>query len=99
MQPDKTEVSHLEIYKLLIEVKTTLDITLKRNEEDRERDKLEKADIFSRIGTLETRMAQVIIIAVAISIAIPVAVEAMNGRLLQFMVEPAPVIQPRDLPN
>ena len=82
MQPDGHEVSHLEIYRLLIEVKTTLDLTLKRNEEERAQDEKEKTDIFGRLGKLENRMAQVMIIAVTLSVLIPVSVELFGNALV-----------------
>ena len=75
MNPQEHEVSHLEIYKLLIEVKTTLDLTLKRSEEDRAQNAKDKTEIYHRIGKLENRMAQVIVVALAISVLIPVSVE------------------------
>ena len=81
---DEREVSHLEIYKLLIEVKTTLDMALKQRAEDKTRDDEEKADIFKRLGGLETRMAQVVVLALFLSIAIPITVELATGRLLHF---------------
>ena len=86
---ERHEVSHLEIYKLLIEVKTTLDMTLKQRTKDRARDDEEKGDIFKRLGYLETRMGQVAILAIAVSLAIPVAVELSTGRLLHFGQPPA----------
>ena len=82
MQPEGHEVSHLEIYRLLIEVKTTLDLTLKRNEEERAQDEKDKTDIFHRLGKLENRMAQVIIIAVTLSVLIPVSVELFGAALV-----------------
>jgi len=81
---DNHEVSHLEIYRVLIEVKTTLDMALKQRAEDKKRDEEEKVDIFKRLGRLETRMGQVVILAVFLSIAIPVTVELATGRLLHF---------------
>lgn len=81
---DSHEVSHLEIYRVLIEVKTTLDMALKQRAEDKKRDEEEKVDIFKRLGRLETRMGQVVILAVFLSIAIPVTVELATGRLLHF---------------
>lgn len=78
---DQQEVSHLEIYKLLIEVKTTLDMTLKQRAEDKDRDDVEKADIFKRLGAMENRMAQVVILAVAASIVFPIIVTAVSPRL------------------
>ena len=35
---ERDEVSHLEIYRLLIEVKTTLEMALKQRAEDKKRD-------------------------------------------------------------
>lgn len=90
---ERDEVSHLEIYRLLIEVKTTLDMALKQRAEDKKRDDEEKMDIFKRLGNLETRMGQVIILAVFLSIAVPVGVELFSGRLLHFNA--APVTQQR----
>lgn len=81
---ERDEVSHLEIYRLLIEVKTTLDMALKQRAEDRKRDDEEKADIFKRLGVQETRMGQVVILAFFLSVAIPVTVELATGRLLHF---------------
>lgn len=90
---ERDEVSHLEIYRLLIEVKTTLDMALKQRAEDKKRDDEEKLDIFKRLGNLETRMGQVVILAVFLSIAVPVGVELFSGRLLHFNT--APVTQQR----
>ena len=81
---DGKEVSHLEIYKLLMVVKTTVDITLKQRVEDKNREDKEKADIFKRLGSLETRMGQVVVIALLLSVAIPITVELVSGRLLHF---------------
>jgi hypothetical protein len=82
--PEREEVSHLEIYRILIEVKTTLEMAMKQRTEDRKRDDEEKTDIFKRLGMLETRMGQVVILAVFLSVAVPVAVELATGRLLHF---------------
>jgi len=81
---DGKEVSHLEIYKLLMVVKTTLDMALKQRVEDKTREDKEKADIFKRLGSLETRMGQVVVIALLLSVAIPITVELVSGRLLHF---------------
>ena len=85
---ERDEVSHLEIYRLLIEVKTTLEMALKQRAEDKKRDDEEKTDIFKRLGTLETRMGQVVILAAFLSIAVPVGVELFSGRLLHFNTDP-----------
>tara|TARA_B100001063_G_scaffold77599_3_gene72077 strand:- start:6533 stop:6811 length:279 start_codon:yes stop_codon:yes gene_type:complete len=82
VNPEEHKVSHLEIYKLLIEVKTTLDLTLKRNEEDRVQNAKDKTEIFHRINKLENRMAQVVVIALAMSVLIPVSVELFAHTLL-----------------
>ena len=81
---ERDEVSHLEIYRLLIEVKTTLEMALKQRAEDKKRDDEEKADIFKRLGTLETRMGQVIVLALFLSVAVPATIELATGRLLHF---------------
>ena len=81
---EREEVSHLEIYRLLTEVKVTLDMALKQRAEDKKRDDEEKLDIFKRIGMLETRMGQVVILAAFLSIAVPVTVELATGRMLHF---------------
>lgn len=86
---ERDEVSHLEIYRLLTEVKVTLDMALKQRAEDKKRDDEEKLDIFKRLGTLETRMGQVVILAAFLSIAVPVTVELATGRLLHFGSPPA----------
>lgn len=78
---DSHEVSHLEIYRILIEVKTTLDMAMKQRTEDKERDDLQKADIFKRLGGLENRMAQVVVLAAALSIILPLVVSAVSPRL------------------
>lgn len=70
-------VSQLHIYKLLIEVKTTLDLTLKQIDEDKKNDALEKEEIFNRLNSLEKRMAQVVIIAVVVSMALPIGINVM----------------------
>ena len=73
----ETDVSTIHIYKLLIEVKTTLDLTLKQIDEHRAQDNEEKEEIFSRINNLEKKMAQVVIIAVVISMALPIGINVM----------------------
>ena len=91
--PDREEVSHLEIYRILIEVKTTLDMAMKQRTEDKERDDLEKADIFKRLGGLENRMAQVVILAAALGIILPLVVNAVSPRL--HFGQPAAISQER----
>ena len=81
-------VSQLHIYKVLVEVKTTLDLTLKQIDEDRKNDALEKEEIFNRLNTLEKRMAQVVIIAVVISMALPIGINVMlKTKTLQPNIE------------
>lgn len=91
--PDREEVSHLEIYRILIEVKTTLDMAMKQRTEDKERDDIEKADIFKRLGGLENRMAQVVILAAALSLILPIVVTAVSPRL--HFGQPAAITQAR----
>ena len=81
-------VSQLHIYKLLIEVKTTLDLTLKQIDEDKKNDQLEKEEIFNRLNVLEKRMAQVVIIAVVVSMALPIGINVMlKTKTLQPNIE------------
>tara|TARA_E500000331_G_scaffold32003_1_gene26831 strand:- start:165 stop:437 length:273 start_codon:yes stop_codon:yes gene_type:complete len=82
----ETDVSTIHIYKLLIEVKTTLDLTLKQIDEHRAQDNEEKEEIFSRINNLEKKMAQVVIIAVVISMALPIGINVM--------LKTRPIMQP-----
>ena len=85
---ERDEISHVEIYRLLTEVKVTLDMALKQRTEDKERDDDEKKDIFKRLGTLETRMGQVVILAAFLSIAVSITVDLATGRLLHFGSSP-----------
>ena len=89
---EREEVSHLEIYRLLTEVKVTLDMALKQRAEDKKRDDVEQQDIFKRLGMLETRMGLVATIAAVLSIAVPVTVELATGRLFHFG---SPPVEPR----
>ena len=82
------EISHLEIYGLLKELKAELDMSLKYQEEDRERADKERAEVFDRLSILEKRMAQVIILGIVFMVTIPVAVELTTGRLLHFGTPP-----------
>lgn len=82
------EVSHLKIYSLLIEVKTTLEMTLKQRAEDRARDDSEKNDIFKRLKDLEGSSAKWAGVALAasavggiLSFAISATVTALAPRL------------------
>lgn len=80
---DDEDISQLHIYRLLIEVKTTLDLTLKQIDEDRAEDVRDKEEIFNRLGTLEKRMAQVVIIAVVISMALPIGINVATRLSMQ----------------
>ena len=88
------EVSHLEIYRLLIEVKTTLDKALKQRAEDKKRDDDEKLDIFRRLNALEGKTALWAGVAVACSVIIPLLVTAAAPRL-HFQHTPSAIASPR----
>ena len=77
----ENEVSHLEIYRLLIEVKTTLDMALKQRAEDKKRDDEEKLDIFKRLNALESKTAVWLGIALAASFISPIVITAAAPRL------------------
>ena len=88
------EVSHLEIYRLLIEVKTTLDMALKQRAEDKKRDDDEKLSIFERLNGLEKTVWVGLGIAIACSVAIPLLVTAAAPKL-HFQSTPSAVASPR----
>jgi len=104
------EVSHLEIYRLLIEVKTTLDMALKQRAEDKDREDKEKVDIFKRIGELEkrpdpagmikelgevkTRVAQGVILLAAVAFFAPLIWQSLAPKL-HFQSTPSAVASPR----
>lgn len=81
---ERAEVGQLEIYRLLIEVKTKLEMSLEQRAEDNVRDNKDKADIFRRLGLLENRMAQVVILAMALSLVLSVGATLITGRMLHF---------------
>lgn len=74
---DEGDISQLHIYKVLVEVKTTLDLTLKQFDEHKADDGEQKEEIFARLNNLEKKMAQVVIIAVVISMALPIGINVM----------------------
>ena len=104
------EVSHLEIYRLLIEVKTTLDMALKQRAEDKEREGKEKTDIFKRIGELEkrpdptgmakeladvkTRVAQGAILLAALAAVSPLLWQSLAPRV-HFQTTPPSIASPQ----
>ena len=61
------EVSHNDIYRELGELKGMMSALILRTQKDDE----DKREIFSRIGKLETRMGQVVILAIAVSLVLP----------------------------
>lgn len=64
------EVSHAAIYRELGVLQGKMDsLILSRAKEEQDR-----ADMFRRVGALESRMAQVIIIAVITGLVLPVAI-------------------------
>lgn len=83
------EVSHNDIYRELGELKGMMSSLILRGQKDDE----EKREIFSRIGKLETRVAQVVLIAVIASLAMPPMLSFI-GRHLHFTLRtPAATIQ------
>jgi hypothetical protein len=66
----EVEVSHAEIYRELGVLQGKMDtLILSRSKDDQER-----ADIFRRVGALENRMAQVVILAVLAGLVLPAVV-------------------------
>lgn len=83
------EVSHNDIYRELGELKGMMSSLILRGQKDDE----DKKDIFARLGKLETRMAQVVLIAVVASLTLPPII-SFAGQHLRFTLRtPAATIQ------
>jgi hypothetical protein len=83
------EVSHSDIYRELGELKGMMSALILRGQKDDE----EKKDIFKRIGTLETRMGQVVLVAVLASLVLPPMISFL-GQHFQFAIRtPAATIE------
>lgn len=71
------EVSHAEIYRELGVLQGKMDaILVSQTTND-----ADKRSIFQRLGQLETRMAQVVIVAVLVSLTLPPIVSSITGYL------------------
>lgn len=77
------EVSHAEIYRELGILQGKMDAILVNQARDNE----EKRDIFQRINRLETRMAQVIVVALLASLVLPPVASFVTGHL-RLDIEP-----------
>lgn len=71
------EVSHAEIYRELGVLQGKMDAILLSRAKDDE----EKRDIFQRLGKLETRMAQVVIVAVVAALVLPPIASFISGHI------------------
>lgn len=77
------EISHGEIYREIGVLQGKMDaIILSRTREDEE-----KKDIFTRLGKLENRMAQVVLVAVLASLILP-PLAAFLGQHLRLNLKP-----------
>ena len=92
---ERAEVGQLEIYRLLIEVKTKLEMSLEQRAEDSRRDNEDKTNIFRRLGILENRMAQVIVIAGALSLILSVGTTLVTSGMVHFGDRPETTPQHR----
>lgn len=81
------EVSHAEIYRELGVLQGKMDAILL----SQTRDDDEKKNIFERIGKLETRMAQVVLVAVIASLVLPPLASFM-GQHLQLNIRPTTAV-------
>ena len=91
--PDMADqVSHLEIYRLLIEVKTTMEMALKQRAEDKKRDDDEKTDIFKRLKNLEGSAEKWAGISIACSFFLALLVTAASPKL--HLGQPMVEVQP-----
>lgn len=69
------QVSHNDIYRELGELKGMMSALILRGQKDDE----EKKDIFGRLNKLETRMGQVVIMAVIASLVLPPAITFLGS--------------------
>jgi hypothetical protein len=84
------EVSHAEIYKEIGVLQGKMDALILGQSEDAD----QKKDIFQRLGRLETRMAQVVMLAVIASLVLPPIASFLGGHL-QLNLKPAAVTAPQ----
>lgn len=85
------EVSHAEIYRELGVLQGKMDsLILHRAKDDQD-----KSDMFRRLGLLENRMAQVVLIAVLASLILPAIISFVTERTrLELHTAPAPALTP-----
>jgi hypothetical protein len=81
------EVSHAEIYRELGVLQGKMDALLLNQTKEAE----EKKDIFQRLGKLETRMAQVVLVAVIASLVLP-PFASFLGNHLQLEIKPTAAV-------
>jgi hypothetical protein len=82
------EVSHAEIYRELGILQGKMDALILSQSKDAD----EKKDIFQRIGRLETRMAQVILVAVIASLTLPPIASFLGQHFRLDIRTPAAVV-------
>jgi hypothetical protein len=83
------QVSHNDIYRELGELKGMMSSLILRGQKDDE----EKKDIFGRLNKLETRMAQVVIVAVVASLTLPPAFSFLTQHLHFTLRTPAATVK------
>jgi hypothetical protein len=91
---DGETISHLEIYRLLTEVKTTLDITLQQRTEEKVRDTTEKQEIFKRLTAAENRLSWGMGALAVLTFLVPLAIQALSPRI--HLGQTAPMVQAQE---
>jgi hypothetical protein len=81
------QVSHNDIYRELGELKGMMSALILRTQKDDE----DKKDLFGRINRLETRMAQVLLIAVIASLTLPPMISFL-GQHFQLNLRPTAAV-------
>lgn len=81
------QVSHNDIYRELGELKGMMSALILRTQKDDE----DKKDLFGRINRLETRMAQVLLMAVIASLILPPMISFL-GQHLQLNIRPTAAV-------
>jgi hypothetical protein len=83
------QVSHGDIYRELGELKGMMSALILRGQKDDE----DKKEIFTRVNKLETRMAQVVLVAVIASLTLPPMISFLGQHLHFTLRTPAATLK------
>lgn len=83
------QVSHGDIYRELGELKGMMSALILRGQKDDE----DKKEIFTRVNKLETRMAQVVLVALVASLTLPPTISFLSQHLHFAIRTPAATLK------